>query len=226
MSQKNKWELEYQAPKLVAKSFEPTKDAKDFARFLKKKGLLSGAHILDLGSGIGKNAHFFAERGAKVIGMELSDTAREIAQRRAKETSVPVMYQKGDIGVRMPFSNHAFDAILDVLSSHSLSEQERETCLKESARVLKSNGYMLVKTLAKDGDKNAKELLKKFPGREKDTYTLPQTGVTERVFSESDIRALYETYFDIVSLKKTSHYSRIGGRLYKRNYFILVLQKT
>jgi len=225
MAQKNRWEREYQSPKLIAKSFEPTKDAKDFARLLKKQGLFEGAHILDLGSGIGKNAHFFAERGTHVSGIEISDSAREIAEKRARETSVPVEYRAGNIGVPLPFPDKTFDAILDVLSSNSLSEEERATYLKESARVLKPGGHMLVKALAKDGDKNAKELLKKFPGTEKDTYTLPQTGVTERVFSESDLRALYSTYFTIISLKKTSHYPRIGDRIYKRNYFVLVLQK-
>ncbi len=226
MSQKNRWELEYQDPKLVATSFEPTKDAKDFARFLKKKcGTVEDMRVLDLGSGIGKNAHFFAERGANVTGIEISDSAREIAEKQAKDTDVTVIYKKGNIGAPLPFPDKTFDAILDVLSSNSLSEEERVTYLKESARVLKSGGHMLVKALCKDGDKNAKELLKKFPGKEKDTYTLPQTGIMERVFSESDLRALYSTYFTIISLKKTSHYPRVSGRLYKRNYFVLMLQK-
>lgn len=225
MVQKNRWELEYQEPKLVAKSFEPTKDAKDFARFLKKKGLLTGAHILDLGSGIGKNAHFFAERGAEVVGIEISDTALATARARGKVTGVSVIYQKGNIGVALPFPNDSFDVVLDVLSSNSLSEKERGVYLAETMRVLKPNSYMFVKALAKDGDKNAKELLKKFPGPEKDTYVLPQTGITERVFSESDICALYGTHFDIISLKKTSHYPRVAGRLYKRKYFVLILRK-
>lgn len=227
MVQKNRWELEYQEPKLVARSFEPTKDAKDFARFFKKKhGTLEHTRVLDLGSGIGKNAHFFAERGAEVVGLEISDTALATARVRVKETGISVIYQKGDIGTPFPFLDNSFDAILDVLSSNSLSEEERSVYLKETTRVLKPGGYMLVKALSKDGDKNAKELLKKFPSLEKDTYVLPQTGITERVFSESDIRALYGTHFDIVSLKKTSHYPRIADRLYKRNYFVLVLQKS
>ncbi len=226
MSQKNRWEREYQDPKLVAKSFEPTKDAKDFARFLKKeRGTLAGLQVLDLGSGIGKNAHFFAERDAFVTGIEISDTALIAARTRAKKTDVRVLYQKGNIGAALPFPDNSFDAILDVLSSNSLSEEERAVYIRESSRVLKSSGYMLVKALAKDGDKNARVLLQKFPAQEKDAYTLPQTGITERVFSEIDLRTLYDAHFTIVSLKKTSHYPRIAHRLYKRNYFILVLKK-
>lgn len=227
MAQKNRWELEYQEPKLVARSFEPTKDAKDFAWFLKKTyGTLSGLRILDLGSGIGKNAHFFAERGAEVVGVEISDTALAAGRARSKETGVSVAYQKGDIGEALPFPDNSFDAVLDVLSSNSLSEIERSVYLAETARVLKPGGYMLVKALSKDGDKNAKELLKKFPGLETNTYILPETGITERVFSGSDIRILYGAYFRVVSLKKTSHYPRVSGRLYKRNYFILLLQRA
>jgi hypothetical protein len=38
---------------------------------------------------------------------------------------------------------------------------------------LKGGGYFLTKALCKDADKNAKNLLKKFAGTEKDCYTLP-----------------------------------------------------
>lgn len=225
--QEKKWDIEYQKQNLISGTFEPAKDAKDFARFLRKeRGTLSGLRLLDLGSGIGKNAHFFAERGADVIGIEISDTALTAARERAKETDTPGTYQKGNIGNTFPFANNSFDAILDVLSSNSLSEKERETYLKESARVLKQGGFMLVKALAKDGDKNAQALLKKFPGPEHDTYALPETGIIERVFAEKDIRTLYGKYFSIISLKKTAHYPRVSGRLYKRNYWVLVLRKS
>ena len=185
----------------MAKSFEPTKDAKDFARFLKRSAEHSrGFRYLTSGSGIGKNAHFFAERDAFVTGIEISDTLLS-PRVRAKKTDVRVLYQKGNIGAALPFPDNSFDAILDVLSSNSLSEEERAVYIRESSRVLKSSGYMLVKALAKDGDKNARVLLQKFPAQEKDAYTLPQTGITERVFSEIDLRTLYDAHFTIVSLK-------------------------
>ncbi|MEK7134365.1 MAG: class I SAM-dependent methyltransferase [Patescibacteria group bacterium] len=227
MTQQRTWDREYKNLSLVSGSFEPTKDAKDFAHFLKKeRGTLAGLQILDLGSGIGKNAHFFAERGAFVTGIEMSDTALAVARTRVKETDTHALYQKGNIGAPLPFPDNSFDAVLDVLSSNSLSEKERGIYLKETARVLKPCGYMLVKALSKDGDKNAKKLLKKFPGAEKDTCVLPETGITERIFSEADIRALYGKIFTVVSLKKTSHYPRVLGRIYKRNYAILVLQNS
>lgn len=224
MSQKNAWEREYKDPSLVSRTFEPTKDAKDFARFLRKHAALEGARVLDMGSGIGKNAHFFAEREASVTGVEISETAIALAKKRAKQTGVFVEYIQGDIGKILPFHNGLFDAAFDILSSNSLSERERATYLSETHRILKQGGYFLIKALAKDGDKNARTLLSKYPGKEKDTYTIPKTSIVERIFSEADLRTLYKPYFDIVSLKKTSHYPRIGGRLYKRNYFVVILQ--
>jgi len=223
--QEKKWDTEYQKQNLISGTFEPTKDAKDFARFLKKeRGALSGLRALDLGSGNGKNSHFFAQRGAEVVGIEMSDTALMSARKHADETNIFVTYQKGDIGSTLPFPDNSFDVVLDVLSSNSLTAKERAIYLKETARVLKPGGFMLVKALAKDGDKNAQALLKKFPGSEHDTYILPHTGIAERVFSEKDIRALYSKCFSVISLKKTSHYPRVSGRLYKRNYFVLTLR--
>ena len=56
-------------------------------------------------------------------------------------------------------------------------------------------------------------------------YVMPVTGFRERVFTETDLRAVYSEFFDIVSLKKEFSYARFGKQSYKRAYWILILQK-
>jgi hypothetical protein len=116
--------------------------------------------------------------------------------------------------------------VLDVTSSNSLSEGERSIYLSETNRVLKNGGYFFVKALCRDGDTNAKYLLKNFPGKEKDTYIMPELGVTERVWSKEDFIIAYEKYFTILNLEKKTIYSRMNNRVYKRNFWVAYLKKT
>jgi hypothetical protein len=77
-----------------------------------------------------------------------------------------------------------------------------------------------------EGDSNAKFLIKNYPGKEKDTYTMPGLGVTERVWTREDFVKTYEKNFKIVSMEKKTNYPRMNERVYKRNYFICYLKKS
>ena len=82
-----------------------------------------------------------------------------------------------------------------------------------------------MRTFAMDGDINAKKMIKEFPGSEPNSYVLPGTGMTERVFSKTEIEADYQTGFKIGYIEKTSGYQKWNNQSYKRNYWIVYLQK-
>lgn len=227
MPQEKIWDDEYKRSKLLTKENKPQSDVVNFVKFLKKeeKIKIEGLKVLDLGSGTGRNSFYFTELGAEVIGLEISKTAILIGEGNAKEAGLEIKYIKQSIGENYPIENDSIDVILDVTSSNSLNESEREVYLKESFRVLKDKGLFFVKALCKDGDDNAKYLIKNFPGKEKDTYILPELGVTERVWSGDDFTATYSKYFKIVSLEKKTSYSRMNNRSYKRNFWLGYLKK-
>ena len=234
MAQEQVWEHEYQDPKLVTKDDKPQSDTLDFFKYLKReKGVaLASARVLDLGCGTGRNSNYLALEGANVTGIDISGTALLLAARRAKELGLiganvesGVEYIKGNIGEILQFENDTFDFIIDVTSSNSLNESERERYLEESNRVLKPGGNFFVKTLCKDGDHNAKSLLKLSPGKEHDTYIMPEIGLTERVWSKEDFTAYYARYFVIEKLEKKTNYSRFDGRIYKRNFWLAYMSK-
>jgi len=54
---------------------------------------------------------------------------------------------------------------------------------------------------------------------------MPDLGLTERVFTESDFREMYGSRFDILKLKKEFHYTRFQDRTYKRAFWIAYMQK-
>ena len=229
MAQSETWENEYKSSKLVTQKPEPQKDILRFFKYLKKeeKKELVDLNILDLGCGTGRNSNYLALLGNIVVGIDISKTAIDIAKSRANETQIgdKVEYIVGDIGASYPFSDNYFDLILDVTSSNSLNEKERENYIKEVYRTLKKGGYLFVRGLCKDGDKNAKNLLKLFPGTEYDTYTIKELDLIERVFSEKDFKEFYRKYFKIEKLLKKSGYVKFQSQSYKRNYWLAYMQK-
>lgn len=245
------WEREYKNPKLITKNEKPQADTLRFFKFLKKerKIILEGKNILDLGCGTGRNANYLAELGNNVIGIEIAKTALDIAKARSLYINLPplsmsdmdnsvhvghgqgeqkqgrVKYVLGDIGKHYDIASNSIDIILDVTSSNSLSEPGREVYLSEMNRVLKNNGYIFVRALCKDGDVNAKKLLKDSPGPENDTYLIKEMGLIERVFSREDFIKMYSKYFKILKLEKKTGYATFNNRIYKRNYWLSYMQK-
>lgn len=235
--QGNIWDREYRNPKLVTKNDGPQADTLRFLKFLQKeeKYKVEDKNILDLGCGTGRNANYLAERGNSVIGIEISKTALALARARASELGLRVDYRLGDIGEKYEIADNSVDIILDVTSSNSLDEKGREIYLKEMHRVLKSptsskatsgeGGYLFVRALAKDGNKNVKNLLKQSHGKEYDTYVIKEIGLTERVFSRDDFIKMYSQYFKILRLEKKTSYTTFNNRIYKRDYWLAYLQK-
>jgi len=228
MTQKKFWDKEYSDNKLVTKSDKPQKDFLNFLKFLKKecKLTIDNLKILDLGCGVGKNSNYLAGKNNKVTGLDISGVAIEEARLRAKNLGVDVNYLVADIGSSYLLDDSSFDIIIDVISSNSLNETGRNIYLSESRRVLKASGYFFVRALCKDGDKNAKNLIKNNPGKEKNTYTMKGLGLTEKVFEKNEIIELYSKYFKILKLTKKTAYTKYANQSYKRNYWLLYLLKN
>lgn len=225
--QGNIWDKEYQNPKLVTGGDLPLADTLRFLKFLKKdqKYRVEERTVLDLGCGNGRNANYLADLGNKVIGIEISKTALKLALSRAQDMGVSVDYRLGDIGEKYEIKDNSVDIVLDITSSNSLNEKGRDVYLSEVSRILKKGGYAFVRALAKDGNKNVKNLLKMSPGKEYDTYIIKEIGLTERVFSRDDFIKMYSQYFKILHLEKKTSYSTFDNRIYKRDYWLAYLTK-
>ncbi len=227
--QRKVWESEYRSPKLISLGKEPIQAIKDFVRWLRKEKdvELKGKKILDLGCGNGKNSIYIAEQGLEneIVGIEYSETAIEYGKKLAQEKKEKATFVYQSMSEPLPFPPEHFDITLDATSSNSLNESERKVYLFETFRTMKTCGYFFIRTLCKDGDDHAKKLIKLSPGKEKDTYIMPDFGLTERVFSREDFISTYSPLFTIHYLEKETHYTKFKGKLYKRNFWIAYLQK-
>ncbi|MFZ4648364.1 MAG: class I SAM-dependent methyltransferase [Patescibacteria group bacterium] len=229
MRKNSAWEKEYEKPLLVTKKEGPQNFIVQFLKYLKKEKRLpmSDLAVLDLGCGTGRNSNYLAERGNFVIGIDLAANALQMASERAIKAGLgeQTKYLRQSIGAKLPFPDNHFDLILDITASNSIKSSEREVYLKESSRVLKPCGFMILRALCKDGDQNAKNLLESSPGGELDTYFLKELKITERVFSEVDIKNLYGRYFNFEKLVKDVGYPQIKGVTYKRKYWLAIITK-
>ena len=220
MAQKDVWEKEYLNPKLVTRDWEPQKQTKKFFRWLRKdQGMdLSQISVLDLGCGTGRNAIYLAEYGAQVTGYDISPSAIKMGNRKAEELEVLVTLEVRNIGEEFPIADESIDVVMDIIASNSLSDAERKIYLSEVARVLKPGGVLYVKGLWKEGDKNTKNLLNKFPGPDPDTYVMPGMNLCEKVFDHQSLIDWYQG-FEVIMFQTRTGYAQFTGKSFKRLYF-------
>jgi len=228
MNNKKAWDNEYKDSQLLSKNDEPQADVLRFIKWLRKEIIydLEGKVVLDLGCGTGRNLLYFSDQyNCSGYGYDFSNEAIRIAhESKDKLEHSNAIFEERSIGELLPLEDNSVDIILDVTSSNSLTPDERNVYLKEVDRVLKPGGYIFIRTLTRDGDRNAQNLLAMFPGPHYDTYTHLDLGITERVFREKDFRELYEMYFDILFLKKQTGYQRRGSQSFKRRYLVAYMQ--
>jgi SAM-dependent methyltransferase len=183
-----------------------------------------------------------AKFGAIVYAIEISKVASKNFLKKLKndfgEIEKEIEYSEGflelkngtiacDYNKNFSFEKEKFDIVLDITSSNALSLKERDVYLDEVSKVLKNDGYFFVRVPAKD--ENAKKMIKNFPAfsetGEKDSYIIPELGITETVFTEETFRERYGKNFKILKLTKEKHYTKANDKVYKRYFIIAYLQK-
>lgn len=107
-----------------------------------------GSRVLEVAPGPGYFAMELAKLGSySVIGLDISKTFVEIANRNAKEAGVEIDFRQGNAS-SMPFENETFDFILCRAAFKNFTEPVG--ALQEMYRVLKPTGKGLIIDLRKD----------------------------------------------------------------------------
>lgn len=225
--QKDAWEREYREKHNVpsSRTYLPSKA---LIWFIEKYGvndsLLKSA--LDLGSGNGRNTVYLAKHGYQVEGIEMIDFAVGLAKEAVRKESLEkaINFTVGSISDNFPFRNYSFDLIIDMMSLHLLFEDERKVYAKEVQRVLKPMGYYLFYTIDSESPA-ALDLFKNYPGPEKNSYVIPQTGVIEKAFSQNDLEHMFPS-FKLLEIEKETKFTPAFGDAYERVYLKGLFQKT
>lgn len=107
-------------------------------------GGLEGKSILEVGCGRGATLLEFARRGANVVGLDYSTEALAICEKLKMSNGIAgkAFFVNADAS-KIPFPSDSFDFVFSVgLIEHF---QDPRAILAEQHRVLRSNGYLLVK---------------------------------------------------------------------------------
>lgn len=101
--------------------------------------LLSQDHlkVLDLGSGVGKNARVMARQRHSVTAIDASAWA--VARSRVFVPEVRALVASA---AYLPFQDASFDAVVDVGCLHCMRTEDRANAVREVARVLKPGGRL------------------------------------------------------------------------------------
>jgi ubiquinone/menaquinone biosynthesis C-methylase UbiE len=160
-----------------------------------------GNHVLDIGSGIGGPARYFAGRfGCSVTGIDLTPEFCDVAVHltRLLDLQDQVKFQLGD-ALSMSFADASFDGAYSMNVSMNIAD--KGAFYREIHRVLKPGGWLVLSELAK-GD-----------GADPD-YPTPWAASADTSFlstPEATRRGLVESGFDVIRLQDTLEQARAFG---------------
>ena len=123
--------------------FEPVDSAIEVVNLFQEKGLTK---ILIPGFGYGRNAKPFIDKGMKVTGIEISETAIEIAK---KNYGDDVKIYHGSV-LDMPFDQELYDGIFCYAVIHLFDENERLKLIGDCYNQLKMGGTMVFLAVSKN----------------------------------------------------------------------------
>lgn len=122
--------------------WEPAGSVSQTVELFKKYGIRD---ILIPGIGYGRNAKIFIDNGFKVTGIEISETAIDLANKQFWKS---LKIHHGSVGA-MPFDQELYEGIFSYSLIHLLNDEERKKLIDDCYNQLKTNGYMVFVTISK-----------------------------------------------------------------------------
>jgi ubiquinone/menaquinone biosynthesis C-methylase UbiE len=109
---------------------------------LKLLGNIKGKHILEIGCGGAQCGIAMAQKGAIVIGVDISKTQLEFAKELARKNKVQLTLYQGDVKRLPQIKSKSQDIVFSTWALFYIDDLN--SCFKEVNRVLKSNGKFIL----------------------------------------------------------------------------------
>jgi len=129
---------------------EPDKTERQAAGLWAVLGLAPGSKVLDAPCGYGRISRALAERGAHVLGLDLSRNLLAEAERRRGDLPLErLRYQRHDL--RMPLQETGFDVALNIFSSLGYGSEADDIAVLSNLRAaVRPGGLVFIETLHRD----------------------------------------------------------------------------
>jgi SAM-dependent methyltransferase len=108
-------------------------------RIVQLAGVDAGEDVLDVGCGTGNAAIRAGQKGARVVGVDLTPELFEAGRREAAEHGVEVEWVEGDAEA-LPFEDECFDVVLSTFGA--IFAPRHDVTARELARVLRPGGRL------------------------------------------------------------------------------------
>lgn len=204
------WETSFRNRKELW-GWTPADSAIETMKLFNKYGLNK---ILIPGFGYGRNAKVFTDNGFKVTGIEISQTAIDIAKKKFGES---IKIHQGSVR-SMPFDQELYDGIFSYSLIHLLSPKERTKLIADCYNQLTTNGYMVFVTISKkdfrygEGEEISKNTIKK------------NYGVTLYFYDLESIRADFGDY-GLLNAREISETTKGSDKPAQKFWYIVCKKK-
>lgn len=195
-------------------------------------GLKNGMKVLDVSSGRGTNALFYAkEFGANVTGIDISDEMIETSRRKAKEFGYEskLKFIQGD-SQKLPFEDGVFDVVINECAVGIPDDSQK--VLNEMSRVTKLGGVIVIhestwKKSIPDIEKT--ELAERYgttPLEHSEWVSMLKSSGIRDIISEFEEWSSPEMFWNVRKEREVNHYSKVlsvkekmytCARIYKRH---------
>lgn len=157
-------------------------------------------NILIPGIGYGRNAKIFLDNGMKVTGIEISQTAIDLAK---KHLGNDLTIYHGSV-TEMPFDNKLYDGVFCYGLIYLLDNNERKKLIQDCFNQLTENGFMIFTAITKDaptygqGTQISKDRFEMFGGVKiffYDKETIEEEFGIAGLFEVNEVTENYPFYF-------------------------------
>lgn len=169
--------------------------------------LSEGATLLDLGCGGGRNAHYLAERGYKVFGVDIAQAAVEFCQKRFARFNLPGTFRQGKFD-RIPFPDGSFSGVICVSALDHITLETAQRSIVEIRRVLSPGGLILLTFDPPDTDEDILDEAEVLTDGTLKFVRGDQAGMLFRRYRDEEIRPLLGEP-NIISFHRTENGTRV-----------------
>ena len=178
--------------------------------------------VLDIGTGKGRHAVFFAKNGFKASAIDLSESSITYVKEQIKEKGLDNIDARVEDMTELSYENQSFDCVICFHTIYHTSYDGVVKALREINRVLKDKGEAFISFNTKDNPHYVKE-------KTVDGYTMIATegheaGIPHCYVDENDLFGLLQD-FEILSMNKEINYVRKGKETHGVHFYVHVAKK-
>jgi SAM-dependent methyltransferase len=152
------------------------------------------SYILEIGSGNGRDARFYAAHGHRVIATDISEVAIEKCV--ANNSFDTIDFKVFDAREPLPYKDNTFDMVTSILALHYYTDEITRNIFSRIHRVLVPGGLLVFSCKSRDE--------KRMTGAEEVEPSLfvDKGGHVLHAFSKEYVRDILRDSFEIVSLEE------------------------